>query len=243
MSLKKSIKGFFREMAKKAAPDYGRTLATRQEYQERLKMSLRDWLVYHHKEIVFKNNYWMGVKALKNPFDCWIYQEIIHEVKPDVIIEIGCAQGGSALYLANLLDLLDHGEVISIDKDRSKFRVSHKRIIEIEGDSTSPQVLEQTAKLCSGKSALVIQDGDHYRDGVLKDLRNYSPFVSLGSYFIVEDGIVDLYAAHEDLGMKVEGPLPAIADFLRENPNFVVDKERERYLLTYNPNGYLKRIG
>ncbi len=200
MSLKKSIKGFFREMAKKAAPDYGRTLATRQEYQERLKMSLRDWLVYHHKEIVFKNNYWMGVKALKNPFDCWIYQEIIHEVKPDVIIEI-------------------------------------------EGDSTSPQVLEQTAKLCSGKSALVIQDGDHYRDGVLKDLRNYSPFVSLGSYFIVEDGIVDLYAAHEDLGMKVEGPLPAIADFLRENPNFVVDKERERYLLTYNPNGYLKRIG
>jgi len=242
MSLKKSIKGFFQEQAKKAAPDYEQTLATRHEYCQRLNISLRDWLVYHHKEIVFKQSYWMGVKALKNPLDCWIYQEIIHEVKPEVIIEIGCAQGGSTLYLANLLDLLGKGEVISIDQDRSKFKVNHSRIIQIEGDSTSAQVLEQTTRLCAGKLGLVIQDGDHNRDGVLKDLRNYSPFVSRGSYFIVEDSVVDLYSADEELGMKVEGPLPAIADFLRENPDFVMDKERERYLLTYNPNGFLKRI-
>ena len=159
-----------------------------------------------------------------------------------MIIEIGCAQGGSTLYLANLLDLLGKGEVISIDKDRSKFKPSHKRVIPIEGDSTSPEVLQKTARLCAGKSGLVIQDGDHDRAGVLKDLRNYSPFVSPGSYFIVEDGVVDLFSAQEELGMKVEGPLPAIADFLQKNPNFIVDKSRERYVLTYNPNGFLKRI-
>jgi len=242
VGLTKAVKGYFREKAKQSAPDYARTLATREEYRERLSMTLRDWLLYHHREIVFKDTHWMGVKALKNPFDCWIYQEIIHEVKPDVIIEIGCAQGGSALYFANLLDLLGHGKVISIDKDRSKFRVKHNRIIEIEGDSTSPTVLEQTSRLCQGKSGLVIQDGDHDRPGVLKDLRNYSPFVSRGSYFIVEDGITDLYDAHEELGMKVDGPLPAIAEFLRENADFVIDKQRERYVLTYNPNGYLKRV-
>lgn len=242
MSLKKSIKGFFQEQAKKSAADYSQTLQVRKAYEERLNMTLRQWLVYHHKEIVFKNNYWMGVKALKNPLDCWIYQEIIYEVKPEMIIEIGCAQGGSTLYLANLLDLLGKGQIISVDQDRSKFKVKHGRIIEIEGDSTSAQVVAKVTGLCSGKTVLVIQDGDHNRDGVLKDLRNYSPLVTPGSYFIVEDSVVDLYSAQEDLGMKVEGPLPAIAQFLSENPNFEIDMDRERYLMTYNPHGFLKRI-
>ena len=60
----------------------------------------------------------MGVRAIKNPFDCWIYQEIITEIRPDVIVEIGSAAGGSTLYLAHLLDLLGHGSVVSIDINR-----------------------------------------------------------------------------------------------------------------------------
>jgi cephalosporin hydroxylase len=184
----------------------------------------------------------MGVRALKNPFDAWIYQEIIYDVKPDVIVEIGSAEGGSTLYFANLLDILGKGMVISIDIDRSKYGVKHDRIVVITGDSSSQEVIAKITKLCHGKCVLVVHDGDHHREQVLKDLRSYSKLVSVNSYFIVEDSIVDLFKPGDGLGQWYEGPLKAIEQFISETSNFVVDKERERYILTYNPKGFLKRI-
>ena len=92
------------------------------DYSERFQMTLREWLIYHHKDIVYDKCTWMGVRALKNPFDAWIYQEIIYEVKPDVIVEIGSAEGGSTLFFANLLDLLGSGTVVSVDIDSERER-------------------------------------------------------------------------------------------------------------------------
>lgn len=184
----------------------------------------------------------MGVRALKNPLDAWIYQEIIHEIKPDVVIEIGSAEGGGTLYLANLLDLVDKGKVISIDIDRSKYNVKHDRIVTITGDSASPEVVEKVAEQCNGKTVLVLHDGEHSREQVTKDLQAYSGFVSVNSYFIVEDGIIDLFKPKDSLGGRKDGPLIAVEQFIKNNSNFIVDKERERYILTYNPKGYLKRI-
>jgi cephalosporin hydroxylase len=97
-------------------------------YRQQFRMSLYKWLLYHQESIVFDKASWMGVKALKNPLDAWIYQEIIYEVKPDFVIEIGSFNGGSTLYLANLLDIIGSGSVISIDIDRSRFQVNHPRI-------------------------------------------------------------------------------------------------------------------
>ena len=213
-----------------------------EDYHEQFNMTLRQWLLYHQKNIVFDKCYWMGVRALKNPFDAWIYQEIIYDVKPDVIVEIGSAEGGSTLYFANLLDILGKGMVISIDIDRSKYNVKHDRIVVITGDSSSQEVITKTAELCRGKSVLVIHDGDHHKEQVLKDLRSYSKLVSVKSYFIVEDSIVDLFKPGDGIGQWYEGPLKAIEQFISETSNFVVDKERERYILTYNPKGFLKRI-
>jgi len=205
-------------------------------------MNLRQWLLFHHKNIHFKKMRWMGIKTMKNPFDAWVYQEIIHDVKPEVIVEIGSAEGGSTLYLAHLLDLLGKGRVVSIDCDRADYHIQHDRIVEITGYSDSPDVIDRVAELCRGKSALVIHDGNHTRDQVLKDLDIYSKLVSAGSYLIVEDGIIDLFEPGDYIGKDYYGPLAAIEAFLSRNPGFIVDPERERYILTNNPKGFLKRI-
>jgi cephalosporin hydroxylase len=214
----------------------------RADYRRRLGISLKQWILYHQEKILFEECYWMGARALKNPLDAWIYQEIVYEAQPDVILEIGSMFGGSTLYLANLLDLLGKGRVISVDIDRSKFSVKHPRITEITGASSSPEVIAQVFQLCHDKSVLIIQDAAHDKEGVLQDLRNYSKLVSLNSYFIVEDGIIDLFSPKDIIGAFWEGPLAATEEFLRENPNFVADAERERYYLTANPRGFLKRI-
>lgn len=212
------------------------------EYRERLSMSLTDWLVYHQDEIVFKQVTWMGVRTLKNPLDCWIYQEIVHEVRPEVIVEIGSFEGGSTLYFCHLLDILGEGAVLSIDIDRSRFHVKHPRIETLTGDSASPEIVAKAAAFCAGKRTLVVHDGDHTKEHVVADLEAYARMVTPGSYLIVEDSIVDLFKPGEGPGQKWTGPLPAIDAFVRRNPDFAIDMERERYLLTYNPHGYLKRL-
>jgi cephalosporin hydroxylase len=213
----------------------------RPEYHRRFKMSLRKWLMYHQEEIVFKQVKWMGHRVMKNPLDAWIYQEIIYDVQPDVIVEIGSRYGGSTKYFANLLDLIGKGVVVSIDINRTEYTLEHQRVKVLTGDSASSDIVENVADLCKGKSVLVIHDGDHSKSQVLKDLSCYAGFVSPGSYFIVEDGIVDLFHYGDGLGFKEGGPLAAVEEFLKDHPEFVIDEERERYLLTYNPKGFLKR--
>ncbi|QTA80407.1 Cephalosporin hydroxylase family protein [Desulfonema limicola] len=216
----------------------------RKLYQERYNLSLRDWLIYHQKEVVFDQVKWMGVPVWKNVLDAWIYQEIIYEVQPDVIVEIGSRYGGSTKYFANLLDILDKGMVISIDPYREDYNFTHKRVKVLTGKSSDLDILAEVEDLCCDKGVFVIQDGDHSKTQALEDLENYSKFVSIGSYFIMEDGIVDLFHDGDGLGFKKDnpGPLEAVEDFLSRNPNFAVDSTRERYLLTYNPKGFLKRI-
>jgi cephalosporin hydroxylase len=214
----------------------------REYYQKRFKMSLRQWLIYHQKEIVFNQVSWMGTPTFKNIIDAWIYQEIIYEVQPDIIVEIGSKYGGSTKYFANLLDIIGKGMLISIDIDRSGYNLVHKRVKELTGNSSDSKILTKVEYLCRGRTVMVIQDGDHRRKQALEDLENYSKYVSINSYFIMEDGIVDLFHHGDGLGYKDEGPLAAIEDFLSRNSNFVIDSLRERYILTYNPKGFLKRI-
>jgi cephalosporin hydroxylase len=247
----KELKNDMREMIKKYCSQiYGifrkgkiseRPLR-RKYYQKRFEMTLRQWLIYHQREIVFNQVTWMGTPTFKNILDAWIYQEIIYEIQPDVIVEIGSKYGGSTKYFANLLDILGKGMVISIDIDRSAYNLVHKRVRLLTGNSSDPKILSKVECLCRGRTVMVIQDGDHRRKQALEDLENYSKYVSLNSYFIMEDGIVDLYHHGDGLGFQDEGPLAAIEDFLSRNSNFVIDSLRERYILTYNPNGFLKRI-
>ncbi|QPC82796.1 class I SAM-dependent methyltransferase [Phototrophicus methaneseepsis] len=219
----------------------------RAEYRPRLQQSLRTWARYHQRELIFRDVHWMGQPTLKNVMDCWIYQEVIYEVQPEVIVEIGSFSGGSTLFFAHMLDLLGAGKVVSVDINRHAYNVSHDRIIEVTGDSTTQEVMQQVRQHCAGKRTLVIHDGDHRHHTVLTDLNHYAPLVTPGSYLIVEDGIVDIYP-YEETGAALEpdfqdkGPLWAVATFMAENPQFTYDRTRERYWLTYNPFSFLKRL-
>lgn len=204
------------------------------------RMRLGEWMLYHQREIVMERCFWMGKRAMKNPLDAWIYQEIVHETRPEAIFELGAAFGGSTLYLANLLDLLGEGIVVSIDHSRAAYDVEHPRIHAVTGDTRSPEVIEQVSSLCAGRRTMGIHDASHDADVVIQDLRNYSPLISPGCYFVVEDGIADLIPPHKG-GAAGPGPLSAVRSFVSENADFEIDQARERYLITYNPSGYLRR--
>ncbi|MBU0686200.1 MAG: cephalosporin hydroxylase family protein [Candidatus Thermoplasmatota archaeon] len=182
---------------------------------------------------------WMGKKAKKFPMDTWIYQEIIHDIKPDAIIEIGNLSGGSTLFLANMLDLLNNGKVIGIDIDHSEIDFKHPRITWITGDANSAGILSKVDALIRDcRNVLVIEDSSHTYENTLNVLRNYNRFVTVDSYFIVEDGI----CKYDFVDGPKPGPYDAVHDFLRENTSFEVDRTKEKFVLTYNPSGYLKKV-
>jgi cephalosporin hydroxylase len=224
--------------------DVQNSLISDSEYSLLNERSLADWLDYHQRQVVFDQVTWMGIPTLKNVLDLWVYQELIAKIKPDWIIEMGSFQGGSTLYLAQLLENIGHGRVLSIDTDHSQFKAVHPRIAMLTGSTQDAGVIKQVYQKCGDEKVMIIHDADHTKSMVLADLHSYADLVSKDSYFIVEDGIVDLFAQGTLLGdvMGGPGPLPAIREFIVADQRFVIDRQCERYLLTYNPNGYLKKI-
>jgi len=221
-----------------------------QKLPEVLTMPLLAWMNYHQREVHNQACYWLGQRALKNPMDAWIYQEIIFEIKPDLIIEIGNKTGGSTHFLAGICELMGHGQVLALDIDHSVFTASHPRIEMVTGDCSSDEILDMVRKKCEGQTVLIIHDADHRAFAVLRDLQNFAPFVSPGSYLIVEDTTMGVPGISGDPDQPVgqflfprqNTPLKAVEDFLSENTNFEVDDSRERYILTHNYRGYLKRV-
>jgi len=213
----------------------------RPEYRKHLNITLAEWSLYHQNHVLRDQVTWMGIPVWKNVLDLHIYQEIIFEQRPDVIVEIGSAQGGSTLYFAHLCELLGNGIVISVDVDHEPFQARHDRIVCVTGASDEAHVREEVHRLAADKPALVIQDGDHSKEAVLNDLRHYADLIPPGGYFIVEDGIIDLFHPGNGIGRSFDGPMCAVEAFLQERPDFEIDASRERYLLTQNPKGYLRR--
>ncbi len=197
-------------------------------------------LYYARKEQTRGNTRWLGVPVQKCPLDLWIYQEIIYETRPDLIIECGTANGGSALYLASIYELLGTGHVVTIDITPHKVRPQHPRITYLTGSSISPEVVKQVKQLAvKAKRIMVILDSDHHKDHVLRELRTYSPLVTPGCYLIVEDTNLNGHPVVPDFG---PGPWEAVEEFLRQNHDFEIDQSREKFMVTANKNGYLRRI-
>jgi cephalosporin hydroxylase len=183
---------------------------------------------------------WLGVPLLKNPFDLWVYQQTVFEVKPDVIIECGTFRGGSALFFASLFDLIGTGEVITIDIEALPQRPSHKRITYLTGSSTSGEIVLRVRKLVKGKAKVfVILDSEHSKRHVLDEMKQYSELVTEGSYMVVEDTNVNGHPVAPDWG---PGPKEAVEEFLVTNRDFVRDATREEFYMTFFPGGWLKRV-
>lgn len=192
---------------------------------------------------VWADTYFMGKKVFKCPNDLWIYQELLWEIKPDLIIECGTFHGGSTLYYAKLFDVMDlQGEIITIDVDAMPDMPKHERITYLLGSSVSPEIIEKVRDLANDKkTVMVILDSDHSKDHVLKELELYHNFVTKGSYLIVEDSNINGHPVYSGFGQG-PGPMEAMQEFLPSHPEFEIDKSKEKFLMSFNPNGYLKRV-
>ena len=206
------------------------------------------------------NFFWLGVPIIQAPQDLQALQEIIWEVKPDLIIETGIAYGGSLIFSASMLAILEvcgeieKGDVLGIDIDirphNKEAILAHplsKKIKMLEGSSIDDEIIARVREFAKDKKrVLVCLDSNHTHEHVLAELRAYAPLVSIGSYCIVGDtGIEDL-----PVGMtsdrpwgKGNNPKTAVWEFLKENHNFEIDKIIEsKLILTGSPDGFLKRV-
>ncbi|UCU98579.1 CmcI family methyltransferase [Acidovorax radicis] len=204
----------------------------------RLDATLAEVLPVVQQGIMDHTTYF-GIRTLKNPLDAWVYQEIIVETRPNVIVEIGNFHGGHLLALAHLCDAMGHGRVIGVDQSHHLVPPvvrDHPRVTLIEGDAC--ETFAQVQRLIAAdEQVLLIEDSAHTFDNTLQVLRQYALLVQPGGYFIVEDSI-----CHHGLEVGPKpGPYEAIEAFLNENPWFESDRSREHFLITWNPRGYLRK--
>jgi len=185
--------------------------------------------------------YFRGIPIFKCPSDMWVYQELIYKLAPDLIIETGTCAGGSALYMASMCEMFGKGRVVTIDTVKHiDGQPPHERITYLIGDSTSDEIVAQVrSQIPPGGAVMAVLDSDHRAPHVLAELRRYAPMITVGSYIIVEDSNLN---GHPTKPLFGPGPMEAIDEFLRENPDFVVDREPEKFFVTFNPRGYLRRV-
>ena len=197
---------------------------------------------------------WMGRPIIQYPQDMIAMQEIIWQIKPDLIIETGIAHGGSLVFYASLLELIGHGEILGIDIDirahNRKEIEAHpmfKRIRMIEGSSISEDTLLQVKEAAKDKAKIIVLlDSNHTHDHVLSELELYAPFVTLDSYLVVFDTVVE----HLEPGStsdrpwgKGDNPKTAVKAFLSTHPEFKIDEAIDnKLLISVAPEGYLKRV-
>jgi cephalosporin hydroxylase len=214
----------------------------------------QEWLRESMSKNYVYNFSWMGRPIIQQPQDMVAMQEIIWQVKPDLIIETGIAHGGSIIYYASLLELIGKGEVVGIDIEiRAHNRAEiekhpmSKRIKMIEGSSIDDSTIAKLKELMKGKEKIMIcLDSYHTHEHVLKELEIYSKFVSKDSYLVVFDSFV------EDMPKNFypnrpwtvgDNPKTAIWEFVKKNKDFVIDKSiQDKIIVTCSPDGYLKKI-
>jgi len=214
------------------------------------------WLSELTRQRYVYNFTWLGRPIIQLPQDVLAVQEIIWQVRPDLIVETGIAHGGSLVHSASLLELLGgDGLVVGVDVD---IRPHNRREIEghplgrrirlIEGSSTDASVVATVRELALGRRAvLVMLDSDHTHAHVLRELELYAPLVTRGSYLIVFDTLIEdlpdeLFAGRR--WGKGDNPKTAVWQFLKTTDRFEIDaRVAGKLLLTCAPDGYLRCVG
>jgi cephalosporin hydroxylase len=182
---------------------------------------------------------WLGYEVRKCPLDLWMYQELLVRTRPDLVIETGTLFGGSALFMATVMDLIDHGRVITIDCNDKPGRPAHPRISYWPGSSVDASIVAEVHKAAAGGRTMVVLDSDHSEGHVLREMMCYGPLVQVDDYLVVEDTNVNGHPTYAEFG---PGPMEAVEKFLTASDEFVIDERCERFLMTLNPRGYLRRV-
>ncbi len=198
---------------------------------------------------------WMGIPIIQYPQDIVAMQEIIWDIKPDLIIEIGIAHGGSIIFYASLLELIGgDGKVLGIDidiREHNRKKIENHRMFDriemILGSSDAEEVVQKAYDLAKDKKrVMVILDSNHTHEHVLKELELYSPLVTKDSYLVVFDTIIEDLPENSFTDRpwgKGNNPKTAVWEFLKTNDRFEIDQNiQDKLLITVAPDGYLKCI-
>ncbi|MGI0086682.1 MAG: cephalosporin hydroxylase family protein [Nitrosotalea sp.] len=222
------------------------------------KTLTRSWFRASEKHEYSYHFSWLGRPIIQYPQDIIAVQEIIWNVKPDLIIETGIAHGGSLIFSASMLELIGHGEVLGIDVDireHNRMKIEdhpmYKRIKMIQGSSINDEIVKKVYEISKGKNrVLVFLDSNHTHDHVLSEMNLYSPLVHKDSYMIVFDTIIEDIAESTSSPSnnkrpwgRGNNPKTAVKEFLKTNDRFEIDKEIEnKLLITVAPSGYLRCV-
>lgn len=221
---------------------------------KKIKKIANDFVVEADK-IKYEYNFnWLGRPIIQFPQDIVALQEIIWEVKPDLIIETGIAHGGSLIFYASILELIGKGMVLGIDIDIRKHNRKEiekhklfKRIVMLEGSSIDNTIIKQVKNIVKKhRKVLICLDSLHTHEHVLSELNLYSKFVSKNSYLIAMDTSIELMPKGTYKNRpwdKGNNPATAVTVFLKNHKNFTVNKNIEnKLLITSSPSGFLQRI-
>jgi cephalosporin hydroxylase len=217
----------------------------------------KQWTKTMWNGLVWKGVRWMGAPIQQWPTDLIILQELIHRLRPRVIIESGVFLGGSSMFYASMLELVKiEGRVISLDlqihpEARANIGsfIYEDKITLVECDSKAAETHKLLNDLLAGESnVLVCLDSDHSYSHTLAELRAFARYVPVGGYMIMFDTVCEWLAdvPHGDPSWAEDNPMRAVRDFLAsqpaDGPQFVIDKDCEKLMVTFCPNGYLRRV-
>jgi cephalosporin hydroxylase len=201
---------------------------------------------------------WLGRPVIQLPEDLLRIQEVIYSVKPDVIVELGVAHGGALVYYASLCKAMNHGRVIGVDieiRPPNRAAIEAHQLFEyitlIEGDSIAPATVEQVKVHTTGAIVFVVLDSNHSKAHVLAELEAYAPLVSVGSYIVAMDGIMEevVGAPRTQPDWSWNNPRRAALEFVEKHSDYAIEEPafgfNEGHItdrVTYWPGGFVKRI-
>lgn len=227
----------------------------------RLDDILYGYDVLFESQRLFTRTRWLGTVSSQDPIDAWIIQEVIMDIQPDIVIELGTYKGGGAIFYASIMKFYaeekPNAKVITIDPSpqievsKTGMKFWEEKVIQLTGTPTDPAILNTVQCIVDDQKrkdpnlvVMVIEDSSHYYDAVTDNLNSYWKFVTPGSYLLVQDtklkrlgdaGVTPVYG-------NGNNPQNAMADFLTTHGNvFEVDRSREYLYYTQHPCGWLKR--
>ena len=188
--------------------------------------------IYHHQaRRTWRDTRYRGTRVDAYPTDLWVYQELVEELRPSLVVQTGTFRGGTALMLADRLQVLGRGQVVTIDAEVEPRRPQHPRLTYLTGRPDDPAVVREVRdRLVGSDPVLAVLGSARTAEGVRAELEAYAPLLPTGSVLVVE---------HTDL----PGPAAAVRDFLAGSTDYEVDPRGDRHFLTQHPGGLLRRVG
>jgi cephalosporin hydroxylase len=191
------------------------------------------------RSLAWRDTAWLGQRVERTPTDLVVYQELVARVRPDWIVEMRATNGGGAIFFASICDLVGTGQVLSLVTDPDGERPEHPRITYVTGVPTEEETRRRVFETVGETSnALVLIPAAPLRT-ILAEFKRYAPLVGVGSYVIFEGTIVN---GHPVLPGYGPGPFEAIQEILKHRRDFAPDHRPERFGLTFNPRGFLRRV-